>query len=63
MRNTLDVGDINEKRRGMGDGGREVLRQREVFPVEGSQPTHLHRQVNNPNPNLEVRDINKQGIF
>lgn len=47
----------------MGDGGREVLRQREIVPVQGSQPAHLHRPINNPNPNLEVRDINKQGIF
>ena len=59
IRDTLEITDINNKRRTlMGDRGRDILKE----PIAGSQPAKLTKLIK-AHSNLEVKDINKDGIF
>lgn len=59
IRDTLQITDINGKRSHTWQNrGREVLRE----PVEGSSPSKLTKEGKGV-PRLEVKDINKDGIF
>ena len=59
QRDTLDIKDINGQRKTtIGDRGRQILRE----PIAGSQPSQLTKLIK-ANSNLEVKDINKDGVF
>jgi hypothetical protein len=59
IRDTLSIQDINGKRSHTWQNrGKETLKQE----VEGSSPSKLTREVN-AKARLEVKDINKDGIF
>lgn len=59
IRDTLQINDINGKRSHTWQNrGREVLKE----PIEGSSPSKLTKEGKGV-PRLEVKDINKDGIF
>lgn len=59
IKNSLETADINQKRKThISDRGRDLLKD----PIEGSQPSKLTKLIK-AHSNLEVKDINKDGVF